>query len=452
MKKEGPFTVLKNSARYGSVYTKLSFLIMGMGCLRYGQIVRGIIYLLTEVAFVLFFGGFAMNYLPKFSTLGTQSQQKVWDEAMQIFVRKFGDNSMLILLYSILSIAVVIFFVFIWYSNIKSAWRAQQRHSNGLESEGLKRDIAKLKHERFHVTLLTFPMLTMVLFTILPIIFMILIAFTNFDADHQPPGNLFTWTGFNNISDIFLGSATKSNTFFSILGWTIIWAILATFTNYILGMLLAIGINNKKVKLKKVWRTCFIIAIAIPQFVSLLLISRSLEPQGAVNLLLMKMGLISQPLQFLTDPTLTRIVVVVVNMWIGIPYTMMTFSGILMNIPADLYESAAIDGAGPVRRFFHITLPYMVFVTAPATITTFVTNFNNFNVIYLLTAGGPFSLDYYQAGKTDLLVTWLYKLTVNRKDYSLASTIGILIFVLVGSCSLWVYNLTGAVKKEDQFQ
>ena len=111
-----------------------------------------------------------------------------------------------------------------------------------------------------------------------------------------------------------------------------------------------------------------------------------------------------------------------------------------------------MDGAGPVRRFVSITLPYMLFVTAPATITTFVTNFNNFNVIYLLTAGGPFSLDYYQAGKTDLLVTWLYKLTVNRNDYSLASTIGIFIFMLVGSCSLLVYNRTGAVKKEDQFQ
>ena len=94
----------------------------------------------------------------------------------------------------------------------------------------------------------------------------------------------------------------------------------------------------------------------------------------------------------------------------------------------------------------------MIFVTAPATITTFVTNFNNFNVIYLLTCGGPFSLDYYQAGKTDLLVTWLYKLTVNRNDYSLASTIGIFIFVLVSTCSLFVYNRTGAVKKEDQFQ
>lgn len=196
------------------------------------------------------------------------------------------------------------------------------------------------------------------LFTLLPIIFMILIAFTNFDADHQPPGNLFTWVGMTNVTDIFLGNEIKTNTFFGLLGWTIVWAIFATFTNYILGMLLAVAINSKLMKLKQVWRTCFVIAIAIPQFVSLLLISRALEPAGAVNVLLQELGLISAPLPFLLDPTLARIVVVVVNMWIGIPYTMMTFSGVLMNIPAELYESAEMDGRGAGQKvhFHHAAL------------------------------------------------------------------------------------------------
>lgn len=211
-------------------------------------------------------------------------------------------------------------------------------------------------------------------------------------------------------------------------------------------------INHKLVKHKKLWRTLFMISVAIPQFVSLLLISRALEPAGAINLLLMKLGIISAPLPFLTNPALTRTCVIVINMWIGIPYTMMTFTGVLLNIPEDLYESAQIDGANAYQRFTHITLPYMVFVTAPATITTFVTNINNFNVIYLLTGGGPFSLDYYQAGKTDLLVTWLYKLTVDQHDYALASTIGIFIFMIVSILSLTVYNNTGSVKKEEMFQ
>ena len=452
MRRKTNQNVLISAAAKGSIWTRLSFLVMGTGCVRYKQYVRGLIYFLTEIGFFYFFRNFALQYLSKFNTLGTETQKKVWNDELQIFQRFPGDNSMLILLYSVLSLAVVLVFLYVWYANIRDAWNAQQNMEQGRKIDSFRDDLRSLTHERFHMTLLSMPMLTLVLFTLLPIIFMILIAFTNFDADHQPPGNLFTWVGMTNVTDIFLGNEIKTNTFFGLLGWTIIWAILATFTNYILGMLLAVAINSKMVKLKQVWRTCFIIAIAIPQFVSLLLISRALEPAGAVNVLLQKLGLIDSPLPFLLDPTLARIVVVVVNMWIGIPYTMMTFSGVLMNIPAELYESAEIDGAGPIKKFTSITLPYMIFVTAPATITTFVTNFNNFNVIYLLTGGGPFSLDYYQAGKTDLLVTWLYKLTVNRNDYSLASTIGIFIFILVSTCSLIVYNRTGAVQKEDQFQ
>ena len=452
MRRKTNQNVLISAAAKGSIWTRLSFLAMGTGCVRYKQYVRGLIYILTEIGFFYFFRNFALQYLSKFNTLGTETQKKVWNDELQIFQRFPGDNSMLILLYSVLSLAVVLVFLYIWYANIRDAWNAQQNLEQGRKIDSFRDDLRSLTHERFHMTLLSMPMLTLVLFTLLPIIFMILIAFTNFDADHQPPGNLFTWVGMTNVTDIFLGNEIKTNTFFGLLGWTIVWAILATFTNYILGMLLAVAINSKMVKLKQVWRTCFIIAIAIPQFVSLLLISRALEPAGAINVLLQKMGLIDSPLPFLLDPTLARIVVVVVNMWIGIPYTMMTFSGVLMNIPAELYESAEIDGAGPIKKFTSITLPYMIFVTAPATITTFVTNFNNFNVIYLLTGGGPFSLDYYQAGKTDLLVTWLYKLTVNRNDYSLASTIGIFIFILVSTCSLIVYNRTGAVQKEDQFQ
>ena len=452
MRRKTKQNILISAAAKGSIWTRLSFLVMGTGCVRYKQYVRGLIYFLTEIGFFYFFKNFALLYLSKFNTLGTETQKKVWNDELQIFQRFPGDNSMLILLYSVLSLAVVVVFLYIWYANIRDSWNAQQNTEQGRKIDSFREDLRSLTHERFHMTLLATPMLTLVLFTLLPIIFMILIAFTNFDADHQPPGNLFTWVGMTNVTDIFLGNEIKTNTFFGLLGWTIVWAILATFTNYILGMLLAVAINSKMVKLKQVWRTCFIIAIAIPQFVSLLLISRALEPAGAVNVLLQKLGLIDSPLPFLLDPTMARIVVVVVNMWIGIPYTMMTFSGVLMNIPAELYESAEIDGAGPIKKFTSITLPYMIFVTAPATITTFVTNFNNFNVIYLLTGGGPFSLDYYQAGKTDLLVTWLYKLTVNRNDYSLASTIGIFIFVLVSTCSLFVYNRTGAVRKEDQFQ
>ena len=432
--------------------TWLSLVAMGSGCFRFRQFGKGLLYLLSELAFFRFFFGFGWKYLSLFGTLGENTQLKVWNEELQIYQRVPGDNSMLILLFSVLTIAATILFVYLWYLNLKSAGELCLLNAQSKHIPSFHEDLKSLLDSRFHTTLLAAPMISLVAFTVLPIVFMVLIAFTNFDSAHQPPGELFTWTGLTNVTDIFLGNQTKTHTFFGIFGWTIVWAILATFTNYILGMLLAILINHKLVRMKKMWRTLFVISIAIPQFVSLLLISRALEPMGAVNIALMKLGLISAPLPFLTDKTLARICVVVINMWIGIPYTMLTFSGVLMNIPADLYESAELDGAGPFRRFTSITLPYMIFVTAPATITTFVGNINNFNVIYLLTGGGPFALDYYQAGKTDLLVTWLYKLTVDQHDYALASTIGIFIFMIVSTLSITVYNRTSAVKKEDMFQ
>ncbi len=123
-----------------------------------------------------------------------------------------------------------------------------------------------------------------------------------------------------------------------------------------------------------------------------------------------------------------------------------------MNIPEDLYESATIDGAGPLTKFFKITLPYMLFVTGPYLVTAFIGNINNFNVIYFLTGGGPNSLNLFQAGETDLLVTWLFKLTVDQADYKIASTLGILIFMISSFVSLIMFSKTGAVQKEDQFQ
>lgn len=438
--------------REGDARTRLSFVLMGFGSVARGQLLKGLLYLVSEVGFILFYTRFGWGYLRDIGTLGQNTQQRVWDEAQQIFRRVPGDNSMLILLFSVLTLASVVPLALIWRANLRSAFLAQKRVEKSEKQPGFFHDLKTLLDQRFHVTLLSLPMLTLAAFTVLPIIFMVLIAFTNFDRNHQPPGTLFTWVGMSNVTDVFWGNALKSYTFFQILGWTLVWAVFATFTNYILGMLLAMMINKKGIRLKKMWRTVFVTTIAIPQFVSLLLVSRMLTDTGVVNVLLQQWGWIKTPIPFLTDPMLARIVVIVVNMWVGIPHTMLMVTGILMNIPQDLYESAAIDGAGPVKQFFSITLPYMLFVTSPTLITSFVNNINNFNVIYLLTTGNPLSLQYYQAGKTDLLVTWLYKLTVNEQNYSLASTIGIFIFLIVSTCSLIVYNRTGSVKREDEFQ
>lgn len=335
---------------------------------------------------------------------------------------------------------------------MKSAMEVQMLEAKGRPVPGFIDDVKIYMDQKFNRTLLTLPMIGVLAFTVLPLAYMILVAFTNYDNAHQPPGNLFTWIGLGNFGTILGSGSTIGKTFWPILAWTIVWAIFATFLNYIGGILLALLINRKSVKFKSLWRTIFVMSIAIPSFVSLLVMRTMLQPDGAVNILLKNWGLIEESLPFWTNATFARVSVIVVNLWVGVPYTMLITSGILMNIPEELFEAASIDGANAAVMFRKITMPYVIFVTTPYLITQFVGNINNFNIIYLLSGGGPSTLDYYQAGKTDLLVTWLYKLTVNSKDYCYASAIGIIIFVISAVASLLTYRKTSAYNNEEAFQ
>ena len=175
-----------------------------------------------------------------------------------------------------------------------------------------------------------------------------------------------------------------------------------------------------------------------------------LQPSGAINVLLQNLGLISAPLPFWQNALWAKITVIVINIWIGIPYTMLQITGILQNIPAELYEAAKMDGANSITIFFKITLPYMLFVTTPYLISSFVGNINNFGVIYLLSGGGPTYVGD-TAGQTDLLVTWLYKLTVDQQYYNLGAVIGIMTFVILTIVTLITYRNSGSYKNEEAF-
>ena len=436
----------------GDLFTKLSYLVMGAGCFLRGQVIKGLLFLAMEVGFICYMIRFGWAYVAKLPTLGTSTQTKEFDEALGFSVIKPGDNSMLILLYGVMSILLLIILLVFYVRNTRMAYENQLLAEQGKKPQCLKQDLKDLMDSKFHVTVLSVPVVLTFMFTVVPLIFMILMAFTNYDKTHQPPGNLFTWVGVKNFTEVLGQNPLWAKTFIQLLIWTLIWAVFATFLNYILGMLLALVINQKGLKGKKFWRTIFITTMAVPQFVTLMLISKFLADQGAFNNLLLNLGWIKTFIPFLSDAMIAKLTVIVVNIWVGIPYTMLITSGILMNIPEDLYEASRIDGASGAKQFIYITLPYMIQVTTPYLITQFVGNINNFNVIYLLTGGGPKILDLYQAGGTDLLVTWLYKLTTTEQNYALASTIGIFIFIICGSLSLITYNRSKAVREEDQLQ
>lgn len=443
---------VKKVCSQGDIWSKLSILVMGISNLRRKQIVKGLSFLITEIFFLCYMVMTGVRSLTNMTTLGTNIQGWIYDEDLGIDVLSQGDNSMLILLYGVITIFLIIFFVLVWRANLKSALEAQNYEKKNKRAPGFQEDFKAYFNTKFNRTMLIFPMIGILAFTVLPLVYMILVAFTNYDNAHQPPGNLFTWVGVANFKTILGSGNIISQTFWPVLGWTIIWAIFATGLNYLGGILLALLINRKGIKFKSFWRTIFVMSIAIPSFVSLLVMRTMLQPYGAINVLLKQWGWIQTSIPFLTNATVAKITIIVVNLWIGIPYTMLITSGILMNIPADLYEAAKVDGANAKVIFRKIIMPYVLFVTTPYLITQFIGNINNFNVIYLLSGGGPSTLDFYQAGRTDLLVTWLYKLTVSSKDYCYASAIGIIVFLFSAMFSLITYRKTSAYNNEEAFQ
>ena len=434
----------------GDAGSKLSMFVMGLGNLAHKQIVKGILILAEEIAYLLFMIEGGINNLYHLITLGGRAQEEVWNEAKGIYEYTGGDMTILFLLYGVATIFITVLFFMIWRVNMKSAYEVECRAKEGKHINTIKEDLEALVDKRLHWTLLTLPILGIVIFTILPLVFMICMAFTSYSkvGDHL---TIFLWVGLKNFSTVLGMGNSIGKTFWSVLGWTLIWAVLATFLNYILGMILAIVINRKTTRIKGFWRFCFMLSAAIPQFVSLLLMRTMLKDNGLINNLLVQAGLISSPLPFLTNATWARATGVSINLWVGIPFTMMQGTGILQNIPGELYEAARVDGAGPVTIFFKITLPYMLFVTTPYLITTFTGNINNFNVIYLLTAGAPVPVGA-TAGKTDLLVTWLYKLTVDLQYFNVGAVVGILTFVILAVVSLITYRNTGSYKNEEGFQ
>ena len=446
----------------GDWKTKVSYLFMGFGSIARGQILRGILFFLFEAVFIFYMVTTGIRWLSQLPSLGVMGAEIVEKTSRFGTVEKttiYHDNSFKILLYGVLTLFFILAFLFTWRVNVKQNKVAEQIMKSGKPLRSGKDDLRSLVDDNFHKTLLALPLTGILVFTVLPIFFMILVAFTNYDFDHDGLNTLFHWNGIQGFKEMLTwesGGVQYSAAFGEVLTWTLIWAFFATFTNYFLGMFVAMMINKKGIRLKKLWRTVLVLTIAIPQFISLLFVSQMFAKNGIVNGVLRDLGIIAKDIDWWDDPTRARILVIIINIWIGIPYLMLIATGILMNIPADLYESAKIDGASGWKQFSKITLPYMLFITGPYLLTSFTGNMNNFNVIYLLTKGGPVNSALSgtsNVGHTDLLITWLFKLTTTQNQkYYLASVVGILVFLVVAVITLVVYNLLPSVKNEEDFQ
>jgi arabinogalactan oligomer/maltooligosaccharide transport system permease protein len=453
----------------GDIWTKMSVLFMGAGHIRNGQIFKGVLVQAVQIIFYLFTVQVTLKYLPKLSTLGTVQREEQFDPLTMTKTVNHYDNSLLILLFSLVGIVLTVIFILFFIQNEKHIYQVQRNREAGKHINNFREDLKELINGKFYITLLGLPAIGVLLVNIIPILFMICIAFTNYDKNHQPPTYLFTWVGLNNFKTLFTTSITDSfgYVFVRILLWTFIWAFFSTFTTYFGGIFLAKFINDKRTHWQKMWRSLFVITIAIPQFVSLLLVGKMFSNHGIVNAFcntsgltgfLQKIGLVSRGLNyvpFLSKPVWAHIMVILINIWVGVPYQMLSATGILMNIPQDQLEAAKIDGASERQIFWKITMPYVLFVTGPSLLTAFIANINNFNVIYLLTTDFTTTNMKFanaNAKEVDLLVTWLFNLTNNYSNFKMASVIGICCFVICVFLTLINFARFIRDNREEEFQ
>lgn len=416
-------------------------LIPGLGQIYNKQKAKGYIFLAVTALFLVYFIGIGAGELSKLVTLGTVRGQ---------------DNSLFILIRGAFHLIITVVYFLFYALNIKDAGTVAKRINNGITVPKTLKDMVHAIYENGFPYLLIIPSYIAMTFAIIfPVLVTLMIAFTNYDFKHTAPTTLLDWIGFQNFTNMWTLSTFRS-AFTSVLGWTLIWALAASTLQIVLGILTAIVANQPFVKGKRIFGVIFLLPWAVPAFITILTFSNMFNDSvGAINAQVIP--LFAKIFPFLdgvlvpwkTDPTWTKIALIMMQGWLGFPYIYVLTLGILQSIPNDLYEAAYIDGANGWQKFRNITFPMILAVAAPTLISQYTFNFNNFSIIYLFNDGGPGSVGG-NAGSTDILISWIYKLTTNTSpQYSMAAAVTLIISVIVISISMVAFKKLHAFDMED---
>ena len=420
-----------------SLRSRMSYIFMGLGQILYKQYAKGLIFIGLNLMFIMYFLIRGIDDFVGLFTLGTQKAD--------LWLGLEGDNSVVFLLMGIFSIIIIVTWISIYRLNIRDIKNIETRISKDEKLLGFSEDLKKLFDKKFYVFALALPIFGVLIFNVLPIVFMILIAFTNYGGNIIPP-ELVDWVGLENFKNL-LTLSQFGPTFFKILTWNLLWAVASTTLNYFLGLGLALLYENKFVKHKALWKAFPILAYAIPGFITLLAFKFMFSYGGPINQLIVEGG--NKPIGFLDLDAkwMARLIGLGVNAWISIPSIMLLATGLLSNRNMSMYEAASIDGASSWTQFKRITLPYMIYATTPVLIGQFVGNFNNFGIFYFL-RGGLYLDGYFLASDTDLLINWLYNLSISNNYYNIGAAISLVIFIITSVLSLLVYVRTNSYKED----
>ncbi|KRN57476.1 carbohydrate ABC transporter permease [Carnobacterium divergens] len=418
---------------------RLSF-IPGLGQFYNGQPFKGVIFLGLTIIFISQMAVSGVQALIGLVTLGSVPIE---------------DHSLFLMIEGTLQLIITVLFLVFYSINLMDAKRVATMKSNGEKINRTAKEIIANMLDHGFPYLLTFPAYFAMIFTIIfPVLVTIFMAFTNYDFYHIPPASLIDWVGFKNFFSIFFLSSYRA-TFMAVFSWTVIWTLLSSTLAIVLGVFTAVIANQSFIKGKRFFGVIFLLPWAVPAFITIMSFSNMFNDSiGAINTqvipLLNHLPFIDiGAIAWKTDPFWTKVAIILIQGWLGFPYIYVMTTGILQSIPGELYEAAKIDGANAIQRFKQITMPMILFVAAPIFVTQYTGNFNNFSMIYLFNEGGPGSVGG-GAGSTDILISWIYKLTTgNSPQYSVAAAVTLLISALIITVSLIIFKKTNAFNMED---
>lgn len=251
--------------------------------------------------------------------------------------------------------------------------------------------------------------------------------------------------GFDNFVKGF-SDGRYAQPFVKVLIWNVLFAFFSVLTTFVLGMILAIVMNDERMKGRKIYRTIMLLPYAFPSFMTAFLFAGLMNAKyGFFN------EMLGTAIPWLTDPTMAKVSVILVNLWMGFPYMFLIVTGALQSIPGDLVEAAKIDGANTYQVWRNVTFPQLMIALTPLLISSFAFNFNNFNLIYMLNGGGPSMADAsVPVGHTDILISMVYKIAgltgEALPNYGLAAAMSLVIFLIVGSVSLYSFKKSNSLE------
>lgn len=333
-------------------------------------------------------------------------------------------KSIIYMIEGIIALCLMIISLVIYICSFKDSLKVQKDQIKGMRCKTwveTKDDIL----ERGFPYLVSIPSLIVIVFIVLiPIVTSIMLSFTNMNPQHQ---SKFQWVGLQNYANILSGQGLVGSVFWNIFSWTLIWTFGATTLAIVVGFFLAIIVNSERIKGKKIFRTIFLLPWAIPGFISIMFFSIMLSREGILTQLLNNFTGLT--LDIKNNAFQSRVAIILLQTWLGSAYVFLLSTGVLQSIPNDLYEAADMDGATAFKKLRKITIPIVLFQTAPLLIGQYVFNFNNFSIIYLFNGGGPFNPKVYGnlAGSTDLLISYIYKLTIDNQQQAVGAAISIII-------------------------